>query len=1220
MLDTYHAFQLFDEMLIQLKSSAEEMHAIIKGLEKVRQELDASANDGPVYEVFHKTPNQFISIVELEVGSVTNLVEMLMHWHYILVKILLVALLNKQPIFPLQFLNLIDQGGFENGESEGLGLHIISVTIFLVATISTCLGVQTTSEGCFEHERLALLKFKHSVKDDLELLSSWVVNDCCRWERIHCDSVTGHVDSLFLRGMSSSFPPNQYYLDPERDFLDVNELKYSLADLRHLKYLDLSGNYFGGSRIPEFIGSFKQLVYLNLSHVGFEGIIPHHFGNLSNLKVLDLSSNYGLVVDDMAWTYGLSSLEHLDLSSLYLSGAHNLHMVFFMIPSLKELSLSYCGLSNVDLDPLLNSSRMIPNIKHLDLGFNNFEGPLPAFFKNMTSLAFLDLSNFNLSLAWNFANLLNMIPSLSKLYLSSCGLDKTFLSPLHLNFSTLSNIQHLDLSKNSIEGTFPSVLTNMSCVSVLDHSGDKLNSSVPSMPNLLELELSSNKFKKIEQIGIWRLCRLKKLSASFNNFDKEMSHTPTNTSECSQYALKELHLSFGLNGTIPDSFRRLVNLRNLHRSSNGLTGPMPDLLRKLRFLEVLDISNNKLTGPISAFHGKLSKLDLSFNQLNDSIPDSLGKLASLTDLYIRNNRLTGPIPASLGRLISLQSLSMSRNFLNGTIPVSMGKLAKFHSLDVCGNVLEGVVFEAHFANLSKLKYLDTSSNTKLTLNISPEWIPPFKLIGIHLSSCNIANGFPQWLRNQRKLKILVLSNSSISGPLPTWVQKMPIIPLLDLSHNKLNGPLTNLPNGGNHDLTGDVVTAVLHLQNNFFNGSIPRSLCRRKDLNYLDLSRNMLTGKITECLENMQGLRTMKFSSNRLSGVIPSSIGLNSRLNWLDLNDNNFTGELPCELGNLTKLNVLDLGDNNFSGNIPDWIGENLASLMVLRLDKNNFSGGIPRSLCKTASLQILDVSGNNLTGTIPRCLGQLNAMINSSGVALHRQEIKVDENVNHILKGSDHEYTHTWDIVFNMDLSNNKLVGEIPAELTALNMLVGLNLSCNHLSGSIPNSIGNMSKLESLDFSNNKLIGMIPPSMAALNFLRHLNLSHNNLPGSIRTGNQLQTFTDSSIYAGNEDLCGAPLPKNCSNHEDSTTTIKKRHEESDGQTKVWFYVDVMSGFATGFWGVIGVLLLKKQWRWKLFRLADETMDKIYIVVMVRVAKMKKGRETIQILWNASSF
>ncbi|KAK5833604.1 hypothetical protein PVK06_017455 [Gossypium arboreum] len=39
---------------IQLKALAEEMQAIIKGLEKVKQELAASENDGPVSEVFHK--------------------------------------------------------------------------------------------------------------------------------------------------------------------------------------------------------------------------------------------------------------------------------------------------------------------------------------------------------------------------------------------------------------------------------------------------------------------------------------------------------------------------------------------------------------------------------------------------------------------------------------------------------------------------------------------------------------------------------------------------------------------------------------------------------------------------------------------------------------------------------------------------------------------------------------------------------------------------------------------------------------------------------------------------------------------------------------------------------------------------------------------------------------------------------------------------------------
>ncbi|KAF8016323.1 hypothetical protein BT93_H1741 [Corymbia citriodora subsp. variegata] len=42
---------------IQLKSLAEEMQAIIKGLEKVKQELSASENDGPVSDIFRKGRN-----------------------------------------------------------------------------------------------------------------------------------------------------------------------------------------------------------------------------------------------------------------------------------------------------------------------------------------------------------------------------------------------------------------------------------------------------------------------------------------------------------------------------------------------------------------------------------------------------------------------------------------------------------------------------------------------------------------------------------------------------------------------------------------------------------------------------------------------------------------------------------------------------------------------------------------------------------------------------------------------------------------------------------------------------------------------------------------------------------------------------------------------------------------------------------------------------------
>ncbi|XP_042032543.1 formin-like protein 20 isoform X2 [Salvia splendens] len=57
---------------IQLKSLADEMTSISKGLEKVKQELDASEHDGPISEVFHRTLKEFIGSAESEVTNGKN--------------------------------------------------------------------------------------------------------------------------------------------------------------------------------------------------------------------------------------------------------------------------------------------------------------------------------------------------------------------------------------------------------------------------------------------------------------------------------------------------------------------------------------------------------------------------------------------------------------------------------------------------------------------------------------------------------------------------------------------------------------------------------------------------------------------------------------------------------------------------------------------------------------------------------------------------------------------------------------------------------------------------------------------------------------------------------------------------------------------------------------------------------------------------------------------
>ncbi|XP_054812545.1 receptor-like protein EIX1 [Prosopis cineraria] len=62
---------------------------------------------------------------------------------------------------------------------------------------------------------------------------------------------------------------------------------------------------------------------------------------------------------------------------------------------------------------------------------------------------------------------------------------------------------------------------------------------------------------------------------------------------------------------------------------------------------------------------------------------------------------------------------------------------------------------------------------------------------------------------------------------------------------------------------------------------------------------------------------------------------------------------------------------------------------------------------------------------------------------------------------------------------------------------------------------------------------GEIPRSLAQLSFLGTLNLSFNNFSRTIPLGTQLQGFDELS-YIGNPELCGAPLPKNCSDKKEA--------------------------------------------------------------------------------------
>ena len=250
---------------------------------------------------------------------------------------------------------------------------------FLSSTISILCEPNTLV--CNEKEKHALLRFKKALSDPGNRLSSWSVNqDCCRWEAVRCNNVTGRVVGLHLGN------PYDYYYEFYRNFQLGGEISLALLELEFLSYLNLSGNDFGGSPIPSFLGSMGSLRYLDLFFAAFGGLVPHQLGNLSTLRHLDLGHNNGLYVENLGWISHLAFLKYLGMNGVDLHReVHWLESVS-MLPSLSELHLSEC-----DLDSNMTSSLGYANftsLTFLDLSWNNFNQEIPNWLFNLSSLVF----------------------------------------------------------------------------------------------------------------------------------------------------------------------------------------------------------------------------------------------------------------------------------------------------------------------------------------------------------------------------------------------------------------------------------------------------------------------------------------------------------------------------------------------------------------------------------------------------------------------------------------------------------------------------------------------------------------------------------------------------------------------------------------------------------------------------------------------------------------
>ncbi|XP_014518542.1 probable LRR receptor-like serine/threonine-protein kinase At4g20940 [Vigna radiata var. radiata] len=425
--------------------------------------------------------------------------------------------------------------------------------------------------------------------------------------------------------------------------------------------------------------------------------------------------------------------------------------------------------------------------------------------------------------------------------------------------------------------------------------------------------------------------------------------------------------------------------------------------------------------------------------------------------------------------------------------------------NVAGVVLDNLGLSADtdlsvFSNLTKLVKLSMSNNS-ITGNLHGS-IAEFKSLEfLDISNNLFSSSLPLEIGMLSSLQNLSLAGNNFSGPIPDSVSEMASIKSMDLSRNSFSRELPV-------SLTKVTSLVSLNLSHNSFTGKIPKGFELIPALEKLDLHGNMLEGNLDVEFMLLSSASYVDLSENMLSSsdskqkFLPR---LSESIKHLNLSHNKLTGSLASGVAEpvFENLKVLDLSYNQLDGELPGF--DFVYDLQVLRLSNNRFSGFIPNGLLKGDSLVLteLDLSGNNLSGPLSiitsTTLHSLNLssnqftgelpLLTGSCVVLDLSNNKLEGNLTRMLKWGNIEF---------LDLSGNHLMGTIPEETPQFLRLNYLNLSHNSLSSSLPKVLTQYPKLIVLDISFNQLDGRFLSGLLTMPSLQELHLENNVISGSI--------------------------------------------------------------------------------------------------------------------------
>ncbi|KAF7825514.1 receptor-like protein 12 [Senna tora] len=307
----------------------------------------------------------------------------------------------------------------------------------------------------------------------------------------------------------------------------------------------------------------------------------------------------------------------------------------------------------------------------------------------------------------------------------------------------------------------------------------------------------------------------------------------------------------------------------------------------------------------------------------------------------------------------------------------------------------------------------------------------------------------------------------------------------------------------------------------------------------LDLSGEGIYGGLdnSSALFSLIYLQNLNLGINDFNSPIPPAIKNLKNLTSLDLSDAQFVGHIPIEISHLTRLVTLDLSSLFYYGDsVPLEITnlqkllQNLTGIRILRLDGIWISAqgqewsnallalpsleelsmtycdlfGPVESLAKLENLSVIVLDGINLLSTVPETFANLKhltklSLYNCGLRGMFPQKIFQIETLSFVDISDNYDLCGSLpDLPLSGSLETLKVSN---TNFSALQNLVHLDLSNNHIQGPIPSSIFKLSELQVLQLSSNKFTGTVKLDMIrSLRNLTTLHMSYNNLLVDLNT------------------------------------------------------------------------------------------------------------------------